>query len=262
MKQRISLQEVVQNKETPLCSIFFTAGYPKLESTPDIYLALQEAGVDFVEIGFPFSDPIADGSTIQKTSEQAIRNGMNLEVLFSQLRGIREQISMPIILMGYLNPVLRYGIERFVSDCSDAGVQGLILPDLPLSEYERDWKDLLSEKGISAVFLVTPQTSEERIREIDALSTSFIYAVSSQAVTGGTADSSSREFQEAYFKRLAGMKLLHPVVVGFGIHDKDSFDFASKHLQGGIIGSEFLRVIGTAADLESTIQSFITKINP
>lgn len=265
MSAETTLTKVLGNKEKALLSVFFTAGFPAKESTTDIYLELQAAGVDFVEIGFPFSDPIADGSTIQKTSEQAIRNGMNLEVLFEQLKSIKSDIRMPIVLMGYLNPVLKYGVERFISDCGEVGVSGLILPDLPLSEYEKEWKQRLSEKSISLIFLITPQTSEERIKEIDSSSTSFIYAVSSHAVTGGTTtdsriDEHSRTLQEAYFKKLSSLGLSHPVIVGFGIHDKESFDFATKHLQGGIIGSEFLRTIGGSDDISKSISDFVIKI--
>ncbi len=257
MNSRVSLQEVIRKKETPLLSIFFTAGFPKPESTAEIYLALQDSGVDFVEIGFPFSDPIADGSTIQKTSEQAIKNGMNLEVLFSELRSIKDQISMPIILMGYLNPVLAYGVERFISDCKEVGVQGLILPDLPIDEYDAEWKENLEANGISLIFLVTPQTGDERIREIDKRSTAFIYAVSSQAVTGGSSTASLKSVQESYFMRLKNLNLSHPVIAGFGIHDRESFEFATRYLDGAIIGSAFLRAIENTEDMKSTIREFI-----
>jgi tryptophan synthase alpha chain len=257
MKGIEKLRSLFKEKKEPLLSIFFTAGFPSLESTKEVYLSLKESGAHFVEIGFPFSDPIADGSTIQQSSERAIKNGMNLEVLFGQLREIKDQMTMPVILMGYLNPVLRYGKERFLDACEEIGVSGLILPDLPMYEYLSEWKESLDEKGISLVFLVTPQTTEERIRQIDEISSSFIYAVSSQAVTGGSSSEESSHVQEAYFKKLADLKLNTPIVVGFGIHDKASFDSATKYLDGAIIGSAFLRMIEDSRDLDSHIKSFV-----
>jgi tryptophan synthase alpha chain len=260
MKGIEKLRSLFRDRKEPLLSIFFTAGFPSLESTTEAYLSLKEAGVHFVEIGFPFSDPIADGSTIQQSSERAIKNGMNLEVLFGQLREIKDQITMPVILMGYLNPVLRYGKERFIDTCEEIGVSGLILPDLPVYEYLSEWKESLDEKGISLIFLVTPQTTEDRIRKIDEISNTFIYAVSSQAVTGGSSSTVSSHEQEAYFKKLADLRLNTPVMVGFGIHDKASFDSATKYLDGAIIGSAFLRNIEDGREIDLQVKKFIQAV--
>lgn len=255
------LRSVFENKSKPYLSIFFTAGFPELQSTNEIYLSLAGAEVDFVEIGFPFSDPIADGGTIQKSSEKAIDNGMNLELLFENLLKIKDKLTTPIILMGYLNPALRLGRERFLEHCYKAGVSGLILPDLPLFEYEKEWKEDLDKYGISLIFLVTPQTPEERIRKIDSLSTTFIYAVSSQSVTGGVnSDSEADVKKEAYFKRLSDMKLDHPVIAGFGIHDKQTFGSAVKYLDGAIIGSAFIRLLEEKGCSDSDIKDFVKRI--
>jgi tryptophan synthase alpha chain len=256
----MKLKEIFTNNSKPKLSIFYTAGFPELKNTESLYLSLQESEVDFVEIGFPFSDPIADGSTIQKTSEIAIKNGMSLEVLFSQLRNFKDKINMPIILMGYLNPVVRYGVERFISDCKSVNVSGLILPDLPMYEYENTWKEKLEANDISLIFLITPQTEEDRIKEIDNLTTSFIYAVSSNAVTGDISSNLDlKEKQETFYKKLKSLNLKNPVIVGFGIKDKESFELASKHLSGAIIGSEFLRRIENVSDsnLDTVVKEFV-----
>jgi len=239
--------ERVFKQDKKLLSLFTTAGYPELNSTKEVVTSLDSAGVDFIELGFPFSDPVADGATIQQTSDIAIKNGMNLQVLFSQLAEYRAEVKLPIILMGYLNPIVQFGVENFFEACTKNGVDGLIIPDLPFSEYKRIWKPELEKRGLSFVFLITPQTSDERIRELDKESDSFIYAVSSQAVTGGTV--SSNISPEGYYKRLLDLKLDHPVVVGFGISDKASFDLATKYHKGAIIGSAFLRALGAGGDV-------------
>lgn len=255
-----SLQKVFEEKKESLLSIFFTAGFPKKDSTTEICLALNEAGVDFIEVGFPFSDPIADGLTIQQSSEKAIKNGMNLSVLFSQLKEIKPKLSLPVLLMGYLNPVMQFGMERFLDECVESGVSALILPDLPLIEYKNVWSKELSKRGLGLVFLVTPQTTEERIREIDELSTSFIYAVSSQAVTGAAGNQDIQSSQDAYFKRLKDLNLNSPVIVGFGIHDKKSFERASLSTRGAIIGSAFLRAIENAENVKKATLDFVRGI--
>ena len=241
MSRNLRLKKAFDS-DKKLLSVFTTAGYPKLDSAQSVLLDLEKAGVDFVELGFPFSDPVADGETIQHTSDVAIKNGMNLKVLFSQLAEFREKVSLPIIIMGYLNPIVQYGVENFFESCSEYGVDGVIIPDLPFGEYKKIWKPELEKRKMSFVFLVTPQTSDERVRELDAESDSFIYAVSSQAVTGGAV--STKSSPEEYYERLVNLDLKHPVVVGFGISDKASYDLAVKYHRGAIIGSAFLRALG------------------
>lgn len=241
----------VFDSDKKLLSVFTTAGYPKIDSAKEVLLDLEKAGVDFVELGFPFSDPVADGETIQQTSDIAIKNGMNLNVLFSQLAEFRDKVNMPIVIMGYLNPIVQFGVEKFFEACSEYGVDGLIVPDLPLSEYKQIWKPELEKRKMSFIFLVTPQTSDERVKELDAESDSFIYAVSSQAVTGGAA--ATKNSPEEYYKRLVNLDLRHPVVVGFGISDKSSYDLATKHLRGAIIGSAFLRAIGNGTSISEFV---------
>ncbi len=243
-----------------LLSVFTTAGFPVLRSIKPVVSALEGSGVDFIELGFPFSDPVADGATIQHTSEIAIKNGMNLKALFEQLAECRKEISLPIILMGYLNPIIQFGMDEFFKACTKCGVDGVIIPDLPLAEYKLVWKAELEKRNLSFVFLVTPQTSDERIRELDSESDSFIYAVSSQAVTGGEA-SGSQASPEEYYKRLLALDLKHPVVVGFGISDKASFDLATKYHRGAIIGSAFLRALGEDKEgIEARVSAFIQTV--
>jgi len=242
--------------ERPLLSIFLTAGYPELESTEPLLQALNEEGVDFIELGFPFSDPIADGSTIQESSEQALKNGMHLELLFNQISKVSEKLKAPLLLMGYLNPVLRYGKEKFLARCEECGVSGLILPDLPFSVYKREWKEELEKRNIGIVFLVTPSTAEERIREIDAENPLFIYAVSSYSLTG----SSITEQVEGYLGRLKSMSLTSPLVVGFGIRDKESFLTVTKYARGAIIGSAFLSSLSGEQDAVAAARMFVRKV--
>ncbi len=241
-----------------ILSIFLTAGFPKLNSLMQNCIELQQAGVKMIEIGFPFSDPIADGETIQKSSEVAIKNGMNLGVLFNQLSEYRYKVSIPTLLMGYLNPVVQYGVDRFLDDAKRVGIDGLIIPDLPMYEFKNVWKEKLAERNISFVFLITPQTSEERIREIDEMSTSFIYAVSSQAVTGGENSVENKDNTKVtnFYKYLNDLNLKHPIIIGFGISDKSSFQQATEFAKGAIIGSAFIRAI----DKGEKVSSFVSKI--
>lgn len=227
-----------------LLSIYFTAGYPSLDSTLDIAEALEKAGADFLEIGFPYSDPVADGPTIQHSSEEALKNGMTLNILFEQLKDLRKRVSIPVYLMGYVNPVIQYGVENFCKKCKEVGVNGTIIPDLPMYEYEELYQDVFKENGISNIFLVTPQTSEARIRKIDDLSTSFIYLLSSNATTGKQL--AIQDQSEAYFKRIKDMDLKNPVVIGFGIHDRDTFRKATSYANGAIVGTAFVKLL--AAD--------------
>lgn len=247
-----------QNRDKKILSLYFTAGYPKLDQTLEILKSIESAGGDLVEIGMPFSDPLADGPVIQASSQQALKNGMSLQKLFKQLKGFRKEISIPVVLMGYLNPVLQFGMEAFLKNCQQVGVDGLILPDLPLNEYERTYKNLFSKYQIDLIFLVTPETSKERLQEIDRVGTGFIYAVSSSSTTGS--DKSWNKLEE-YFQHLANSSLQNPVLTGFGVKDKDSFTQASKHTQGAIIGTAFIKVLTENKDnLSMGIKEFIQGI--
>lgn len=231
------------NTDKKLVSIYFTAGFPQLHDTVEIIENLEKSGVDLIEIGLPFSDPLADGPTIQESSTKALRNGMTTELLFEQLSGIRKRVNIPLIIMGYFNPVMQYGVEAFCQKCEDIGIDALILPDLPLREYQLHYKEIFNRHGLDLIYLITPQTPEERIRAIDEMSNSFIYMVSSSSTTGAKAGFS--EENQEYFKRIADMKLKNPTLVGFGISDKNSFDQATAHSQGAIIGSAFIKHIET-----------------
>jgi len=231
------------NTDKKLVSIYFTAGFPQLRDTVEIIENLEKSGVDLIEIGLPFSDPLADGPTIQESSTKALRNGMTTELLFEQLSDIRQRVNIPLIIMGYFNPVMQYGVEAFCQKCEDIGIDALILPDLPLREYQLHYKEIFNRHGLDLIYLITPQTPEERIRAIDEMSNSFIYMVSSSSTTGAKAGFS--EENQGYFKRIADMKLTNPTLVGFGISDKNSFDQATAHSQGAIIGSAFIKHIET-----------------
>ncbi|MEK9602894.1 MAG: tryptophan synthase subunit alpha [Flavobacteriaceae bacterium] len=224
-----------------IISIYFSAGYPELEDTVPILKALQDSGVDMVEIGLPFSDPLADGPTIQKSSTRALRNGMSTEKLFEQLQNIREHIHIPLVLMGYFNPMMQYGIERFCQKCQAIGIDGLIIPDLPVDIYHQNYKVLFDRYNLYNMFLITPQTSEERIRYIDKVSRGFIYMVSSASVTG--AQNTFGDAQENYFKRIAQMQLNTPQVVGFGISNSETYRLATQYSRGAIIGSAFIKFL-------------------
>jgi tryptophan synthase alpha chain len=239
MKQnRIDLKFQEDKK---LLSIYFSAGFPNLEDTVPILKNLQAAGVDMVEIGLPFSDPLADGPTIQESSTRALENGMNTHKLFEQLQGIRDHIEIPLILMGYFNPMMQFGIEKFCQQCEAIGIDGLIIPDLPVDVYNEQYKSLFEKHGLYNMFLITPQTPEERIQYIDEVSNGFIYMVSSAAVTG--AQSSFGATQADYFKRIANMNLKTETVVGFGISNSDTYQAAITHSRGAIIGSAFIKFL-------------------
>lgn len=234
------LKQLFERKKSHILSIYFTAGFPRLEDTVPIIEGLAEAGADLIEIGMPFSDPLADGTTIQQSSQQAIANGMNLRVLFEQLEGIRERVpDIPLILMGYLNPVLQFGWEAFCQRCQEVGIDGLILPDLPHAEYQEVYRPVMLRHGLSNIFLVTPQTTDERIWVADQSSQGFIYAVSSAATTGK--QEGIQPEQEAYFERLRNLNLENPHLIGFGISDHESFERVCRWAPGAIIGSAFIR---------------------
>ena len=224
-----------------ILSIYFTAGYPNLEDTLPILQELEKNGVDMVEIGLPFSDPLADGPTIQASSTQALQNGMTTPLLFEQLAEIRKTVSIPLILMGYFNPVLQYGVEAFCAKCSEIGIDGLILPDLPLAEYQDHYQAIFEKYNLLNIFLITPQTSEQRIRQIDAASNGFIYMVSSSSTTGG--QEGFGKSQTDYFKRIASMKLRNQQIVGFGINNAETFSAATEFAKGAIIGSAFIKML-------------------
>ena len=230
-------------QDKKLLSIYFTAGYPNLEDTLPILEQLQEAGVDMVEIGLPFSDPLADGPTIQESSTQALRNGMTTQKLFDQLKDVRQTIDIPLIIMGYFNPMLQYGVEAFCAQCAKIGIDGIIMPDLPLAEYEAAYKPIFEKYGLINVFLITPQTSDNRIRQIDVASDGFIYMVSSASTTG--AQSGFGDETRAYFKRIADMQLHNPQIVGFGISNFETFKTATTYAKGAIIGSAFVKHLTT-----------------
>lgn len=252
------IDHLFRKKSGGILSVYYTAGYPELNDTLKLAGFLQEAGVDMIELGMPFSDPLADGPVIQESSHRALENGMSIARLFEQLEGLREKIHIPVLLMGYLNPVLRYDLDRFCEKASSLGIDGLILPDLPLDIYKKEYRDIILSSGLDPVFLVTPQTEESRIREIDRQSRGFLYVVSSAGTTG--AREQVRREQEEYFKRLAGMKLTNPLMVGFGISNAATFRAACKHARGAIIGSAFLQTIRDAKNLERAVHEFINPL--
>lgn len=235
-----------------LLSIYYTAGYPTLDSTLDIAEKLEQSGVDFLEIGFPYSDPVADGPVIQKSSEIALANGMTLTKLFEQLQSLRDRVSIPVFMMGYFNPVLQFGVENFCKACQKVGVNGVIIPDLPMYEYEDLYQPIFEKHEISNIFLVTPQTSEERIRKIDSLSNAFIYLLSSNATTGKQLQ--VKQDAQDYFARIKALDMKNPFVIGFGISNKDAFDSATAYANGAIVGSAFVKLLGE--------DNYKTKIGP
>lgn len=250
------INKIFKEKKNNIISIYYTAGYPGLGDTVAIAAALEKAGADMLEIGFPYSDPVADGPVIQASSKLSLDQGMDLNLLFEQLKELRKTVTIPVLLMGYVNPVLQYSVERFCKACAEVGVDGCIVPDLPMVEYEEFYKDVFLKYGLSNIFLVTPQTSVERIHKIDSLSNGFIYLLSSSATTGQNLQVS--DTTAAYFSRIADMKLNNPTMIGFGISSKETFDKACKYANGGIIGTAFVKAIA-AGNLEENIETFMTK---
>lgn len=247
-------QKLKEDKK--LLSIYFTAGYPKIDDTVSIIQDLEKNGVDMIEIGLPFSDPLADGPTIQASSTQALKNGMTSELLFDQLRNIRKSVNIPLIIMGYFNPMLQYGIENFCKKCQEIGIDGLIIPDLPVDVYHEEYKSIFEKYGLINVFLITPQTSDERIKYIDSVSKGFIYMVSSASTTG--TQSGFGDEQTKYFQRIANMNLSNPQIVGFGISNNDTFNQATKYSKGAIIGSAFIKHLTNNGP--SKIGNFVNEI--
>ena len=237
-----SIQELFQKKDKNLLSIYFTCGYPKLDDTTSVILALEESGVDFIEVGLPYSDPLADGPTIQESSHKALENGINLDLIFEQLKTIKGVNKTPLVAMGYLNQLLKYGEDKFCEACVACGIDTVILPDLPMVEFENHYQQLFEKYGITNVFLITPHTSEDRIRKIDAYSKAFIYVVASASITGAKGEISNSQIE--YFERIKAMNLKSKLVIGFGISDKATFDTACKYSNGAIVGSAFIKYIG------------------
>jgi tryptophan synthase alpha chain len=256
-KKMSRLKDLLKHKNKRVLNVYCTAGYPTLDSTIEVMQSLQNNGADIIELGMPYSDPLADGEVIQASSAVALANGMTIEKLFEQLKDFRQKTSLPVVLMGYMNPVLQYGFEQFCADASDVGIDGLILPDLPEYEFEHEYKAILQRYGLDFIFLVTPETAKERVKKLDSLSSGFLYAVSSSATTGGNTDFSA---VEQYLQRLQSYQLQNPVLVGFGIKDKPTFDAACKHANGAIIGSAYIKALNGATNIEATTKQFLDSV--
>lgn len=241
-----------------ILSIYFTAGYPKLNDTVEIIKTLDEEGADMIEIGVPFSDPMADGPVIQNSSTIALRNGMSQKVLFEQLKDIRKVTDMPLILMGYINTAMQYGFENLCKKCQEIGIDGLIIPDIPLDVYKEEYESLIKKYDLRFILLVTPETPDKRVLEIDKTSSGFVYMVSSASTTG--AQSSFNEKKQAYFKKIEDLHLSNPTLVGFGVSNKETFDAAAAHSRGCIIGSAFVRALGEKPTIKEAVQSLISKV--
>jgi len=251
------IEKLFSKKKKNILNVYCTAGYPKPDSTLNIIQALQDCGADMIEIGMPYSDPLADGPVIQHSSSIALTNGMTIKKLFEQLRNLRQNITIPVVLMGYMNPVLQFGFEKFCAEAAAVGIDGLILPDLPIYEYETEYGATVKKYGLDFIFLVTPETSVERIEKLDELSSGFIYAVSSSSTTGKDKDMAG---VKAYLQKLKGMQLKNPVLVGFGIKDKSSFNDACQWANGAIIGTAFIKALATNGSIEKTVKQFMEGI--
>lgn len=256
MNNRIN--KLFQDKKERILSVYFTAGYPNLEDTVPMIQELVKNGVDLIEIGMPFSDPVADGPVIQHSSLIALQNGMSIRKLFEQLKEIRQTVDIPLILMGYINPVLQYGVEAFCQRCKEIGIDGLIIPDLPMDVYEEEFKAIFEANNLHNIFLITPQTSEERLRKIDDVSTGFIYMVSSNSTTG--AKTSVSDFQQEYFERVNLFGLKNPRLIGFGISNAETFANACEYASGAIIGSAFVKALEESDPLNQKVSGFINSI--
>lgn len=252
------VQQLFACRQRDILNIYFTAGFPGLHDTERIILALARAGADLVEVGMPYSDPLADGPTIQQSGQRALKNGMTLPLLFEQIRAVRLKSDIPLVLMGYFNQVMQYGEQRFIDHCVEAGIDGLILPDLPLYEYEQAYREMISRAGLSISFLITPQTPETRIRKVDELSRGFIYMVADASVTGARSGISDKQL--AYFGRINRMALKNPRLIGFGISSRETFEQACRYANGAIIGSAFIRALAEADDVERAALNFVRGI--
>ncbi len=252
------INELFTNKKKDILSVYFSAGYPELKDTPQMIKLLVKNGVDLIEIGMPFSDPMSDGPVIQKSNDIALKNGMSLRILFEQLEDIRSEVDIPLLMMGYINPVMQYGIDRFCEKCHELGIDGVILPDLPLDVYLEEYKRTFEKYNLHMIFLISPQTSDDRIYKIDKESKGFIYMVSSSSTTG--MKNSISDEQEAYFNRLNNMNLKNPKLIGFGISNHETFQKACKYANGVIIGSAFIKALAEEGELEDKIERFVKMI--
>ena len=251
------IDQLFTEKSKDVLNVYCTAGYPHLNSTVEVLTALQQNGADLIEIGMPYSDPLADGPVIQQSNMVALENGMSISLLFEQLQTVRETIKLPIILMGYMNPILQYGLDKFCASAEAVGVDGIILPDLPMYEFETTYKQLFEKHNLKFIFLVTPETGEERVRKIDSLSSGFLYAVSSSSTTGNNKDIAD---QSEYFKKLQNMQLTNPILVGFGIKDKATFKTAGTFTNGAIIGSAYIKALENSNNVQATTKEFLNTI--
>ena len=251
------IDQLFTEKSKDVLNVYCTAGYPHLNSTIEVLTALQQNGADLIEIGMPYSDPLADGPVIQQSNMVALDNGMSINLLFEQLQTARETIKVPIILMGYMNPILQYGLEKFCASAEAVGIDGIILPDLPMYEFETSYKQLFEKHHLKFIFLVTPETGEERIIKIDNLSSGFLYAVSSSSTTGNNKDIAE---QAEYFKKLQSMQLSNPILVGFGIKDKATFKTAGVYTNGAIIGSAYIKALENSTNIQATTKEFLNTI--
>jgi tryptophan synthase alpha chain len=251
------INKLFQAKNKNILSVYFTSGFPKLEDTLPTLKCLQANGVDLVEVGVPFSDPLADGIVIQNSSQQALRNGMSIRKLFDQLTTVRDIIHIPLVMMGYLNPIMQFGFEAFCAECSRVGVDGMIIPDLPMADYINQYKAIAECYGLEFIFLITPETSDERIREIDSHTNGFIYMVSSAAVTG---TQTSFDSKVEYFNRINSMNLKNPRLIGFGISKKATLDTVNQYSSGAIIGSAFIKALNETQDVEKGVALLLKRL--
>lgn len=252
------IDKLFRTKKKNILSVYFTAGYPSGDSVEEIILLLGKNGADMIELGIPYSDPLADGPVIQESARIAINNGMTLENLFVQIKDIRKKTGIPLLLMGYINPVIQFGFSRFCKCANDAGIDGLIIPDLPMAEYEMYFRESVMNNNLKNVFLITPDTSEERIRQIDEKSTGFIYIVSSASTTGET--KSFDEKNISYFERISGMKLKNPILAGFGIHNRETLEQVNRSCNGAVIGSAYMRALQVSNSIEEGTVSFFKNL--
>lgn len=251
------IEELFKKKRNKILNVYCTAGFPRLEDTLTVMAALEESGADMIELGMPYSDPLADGPVIQHSNTIALHNGMTIRKLFEQLKDFRKEVSVPVLLMGYMNPLLQYGFEKFCADASAVGIDGLILPDLPEYEYETEYGVITKKYGLDFVFLVTPETSEERVKKLDALSNGFLYAVSSSSTTGRDKNITGIK---AYLQKIKSFKLKNPVFVGFGIKDKQTFETACESANGAIIGTAFIKALESSGDVKAETRKFIESV--
>lgn len=251
------IDQLFKKKQKEILNVYCTAGFPHLDSTLDVMQALQDSGADLIELGMPYSDPLADGPVIQSSSAKALQNGMSIAVLFEQLKDLRNKIQVPVVLMGYINPLLQYGFEKFCAKAAAVGIDGLIIPDIPMYEFEQEYGGIIKKYGLDFTFLVTPETSEDRIKKLDTLSSGFLYAVSSSSLTGSDKDFS---VMESYLQKFNTLDLKNPVLVGFGIKDKQTFKTACQFTNGAIIGSAYIKALDNGSDIQQTTKAFIQSI--